>query len=161
MRTAIGLTDVRDRFIASDPGLLRLFSALSTVFAVVLTLGVLAAARAGVPILVAGALTAMVTTVAVTEPRLRDQALTLIAGVPVALATMALGSVLTPYRVLADAVFVVLIFGAIHIRRFGPRATTLGIFVFQLFFVTFACSRTPSISFFRFSIVPSRSYSGA
>ncbi|QRP45138.1 FUSC family protein [Amycolatopsis sp. FDAARGOS 1241] len=130
------MTEVRDRLIASDPGLLRLFSALSVVFAVVLTLGVLATAHAGVPILVAGALTAMVTTVAVTESRPRDQARTLAAGVPVALATIALGSALTPYRIAADAVFVVLIFGAIHFRRFGPRATTLGIFVFQLFFVT-------------------------
>ncbi|MFI5606312.1 FUSC family protein [Amycolatopsis sp. NPDC051903] len=136
MRYRLGLPEVRDRLIASDPGLLRLGSALSVVFAVVLTLGVLAAVRAGVPILVAGALTAMVTTVAVTEPRPRDQALTLATGVPVALATMALGSALAPYRIAADAVFVLLIFGAIHFRRFGARATTLGIFVFQLFFVT-------------------------
>ncbi|WP_433455324.1 FUSC family protein [Streptomyces sp. CA-142005] len=122
--------------MASDPGLLRLLSALSTVCAVLLTLGTLAALHAPVPILVAGALTAMVSTVAVIERRPHDQALTLAAGVPVALAVMAVGSALTPYRVPADVVFVVLIFAALHIRRLGPRATTLGVFAFQSYFVT-------------------------
>ncbi|MFE0054970.1 FUSC family protein [Streptomyces sp. NPDC059003] len=83
-----------------------------------------------------GALTAMVSTAAVTEPQPRDQALTLAMGVPVALAVMAVGSALAPYRVAADVVFVLLIFAAIHIRWRGPRAATLGIFAFQLFFVT-------------------------
>ncbi|MFD8077842.1 FUSC family protein [Streptomyces sp. NPDC059718] len=122
--------------MASDPGLIRLLSALSTVCAVLLTLGVLAALRAPIPVLVTGALTAIVSTVAVTEPRPRDQLLTLAAGLPIALATMAVGSALTPYRVVADVVFVLLIFAAIYIRRLGSRATTLGIFAFQLFFVT-------------------------
>jgi hypothetical protein len=135
-RSRVRPADVRDRFMASDPGLLRLQSALSTVCSVLLTLGALAALHAPVPILVAGALTAMVSTVAITERRPRDQALTLAAGVPVALAVLAAGSALTPYRVLADVVFVVLIFAAIYIRRLGPRATALGVFAFQLFFVT-------------------------
>ncbi|MEU6602983.1 FUSC family protein [Streptomyces flaveolus] len=131
-----GAAGVRDRFVASDPGLIRMLSALGTVCAVLLTLGVLAALHAPVPSLVTGALTAMVSTVAVTEPRPREQALTLAAGVPVTLAVIVVGSTLTPYRVVADAVFVLLIFAAIYIRRLGPRATTLGIFAFQLFFVT-------------------------
>ncbi|MFD9071643.1 FUSC family protein [Streptomyces lasiicapitis] len=122
--------------MASDPGLIRMLSALSTVCAVLLTLGVVAALDAPVPILVTGALTAMVSTAAVTEPRPCDQALTLAMGVPVALAVMAAGSALAPYRVVADVVFVLLIFAAIYIRRLGARATTLGIFAFQLFFVT-------------------------
>ncbi|MEI5098326.1 FUSC family protein [Streptomyces sp. PmtG] len=122
--------------MASDPGLIRMWSALSTVYAVLLTLGVLAALDAPVPVLVAGALTAMVSTVAVIEPRPRDQALTLAVGVPVALAVMAAGSALAPYRVVADVVFVLLIFTSLYIRRLGPRATALGVFSFQLFFVT-------------------------
>ncbi|MGW0084276.1 FUSC family protein [Streptomyces sp. NPDC003393] len=122
--------------MASDPGLLRLLSALSTVCAVLLTLCTLAALHAPVPILVTGALTAMVSTVAVTERRPREQALTLAAGVPVSLAVTAVGSALAPYRVPADVVFVALIFAALYIRRLGPRATTLGVFAFQLFFVT-------------------------
>ncbi|WP_338106307.1 FUSC family protein [Streptomyces alboflavus] len=130
------MTDAYDRFLASDPGLLRMLSALSTVCAVLLTLGVIAALDAPVPILVTGALTAMVSTAAVTEPRPCDQALTLAMGAPVALAVMAAGSALAPNRVAADVVFVLLIFAAIYIRRLGPRATTLGIFAFQLFFVT-------------------------
>lgn len=135
-RARTALADVWDRLVASDPGLIRLLSALSTVCAVLLTLGLLAALHAPIPILVTGALTAMVSTVAVTEPRPRDQVLTLAAGLPITLATVAVGSALTPYRVVADVVFVLLIFAAIYIRRLGPRATTLGIFAFQLFFVT-------------------------
>ncbi|QIB47446.1 FUSC family protein [Streptomyces aureoverticillatus] len=128
--------DIYDRFLASDPGMTRMRSALSTVCAVGLTFGILAALDAPVPILVTGALTAMVSTAAVTEPRPHDQALTLALGVPVTLAVMATGSALAPYRVAADVVFVLLIFAAIYIRRLGPRATTLGVFAFQLFFVT-------------------------
>ncbi|GHC83134.1 FUSC family protein [Streptomyces flavofungini] len=135
-RVRTRLADVYDRFLASDPGLIRLRSALSTVCAVGLTLGALAALDAPVSILVTGALTAMVSTAAVTEPRPRDQALTLATGVPVALAAIAVGSALAPHRVTADVVFVLLIFAALYIRRLGPRATTLGIFAFQLFFVT-------------------------
>ncbi|MEW2290756.1 FUSC family protein [Streptomyces sp. NPDC047841] len=122
--------------MASDPGHIRLLSALSAVAAVLLTLGVLAALQASVPILVTGALTATVSTVSVTEPLPRDQALTLAAGAPVALAITAVGSALTPYRIAADVVFVLVIFVAIYIRRLGARATTLGVFAFQLFFVT-------------------------
>ncbi|MET8981483.1 FUSC family protein [Streptomyces sp. NPDC004539] len=129
-------TDARERFLASDPGLTRLLSGLSAVCAVLLTLGVLTASDASVPILVTGALTAMVSTVAVTEPHPRDQALTLATGGPVALAVIAAGSALAPYRVVADVVFVLLIFAAIYIRRLGRRATTLGVFAFELFFVT-------------------------
>ncbi|GGR85973.1 membrane protein [Streptomyces aureoverticillatus] len=135
-RVRARLADAYDRFLASDPGLLRMLSALSTICAVLLTLGVMAALDAPVPILVTGALTAMVSTAAVTEPRPCDQALTLATGVPVALAVMAVGSALAPNRVAADVVFVLLIFAAIYIRRLGPRATTLGVFAFQLFFVT-------------------------
>ncbi|MFE1521234.1 FUSC family protein [[Kitasatospora] papulosa] len=135
-RARMGWADIHDRFLAYDPGLIRMLSALSTVCAAGLTLGILAALDASVPTLVAGALTAMVTTVAVTEPRPRDQALTLATGVPDALSVMAVGSALAPYRVAADVVFVLLIFAALYIRRSGPRATTLGIFAFQLFFVT-------------------------
>ncbi|MFE3875944.1 FUSC family protein [Kitasatospora sp. NPDC059146] len=135
-RTQSGPADAYDRFLASDPGLVRLLSALGTVGAVLLTLGALTALDAPVPILVTGALTAMVSTAAVTEPRPRDQALTLAMGVPVSLTVMTVGSVLAPYRVVADVVFVLLIFAAIHIRHLGPRATTLGVFAFQLFFVT-------------------------
>ncbi|MFD5065196.1 FUSC family protein [Streptomyces sp. NPDC058394] len=135
-RARMAWADIHDRFLASDPGLIRMLSALSTVCAAGLTLGILAALDASVPTLVAGALTAMVSTVAVTEPRPRDQALTLAMGVPGALAVMAVGGALAPYRVVADVVFVLLIFAALYIRRLGPRATTLGIFAFQLFFVT-------------------------
>ncbi|MEW2289474.1 hypothetical protein [Streptomyces sp. NPDC047841] len=138
--------------MASDCGLLRLLSALSTVCVVLLALGAwrpcsrsvpggpararcLAALHAAGPILVTGALTAMVSTVAVTEPRRYDQARTLAAGVPVALTTAVAGAALAPYRVPADVVFVLLIFAAMYIRRLGRRATTPGIFAFQLFFV--------------------------
>ncbi|WP_308437003.1 FUSC family protein [Streptomyces finlayi] len=113
-----------------------MLSALSTVCATLLTLGVIAMLDAPVPILVTGALTAMVSTVAVTEPRPRDQALTLAMGAPVALATMAVGSALAPHRAVADLVFVLVIFTALYIRRLGPRATALGVISFQLFFVT-------------------------
>jgi uncharacterized membrane protein YgaE (UPF0421/DUF939 family) len=127
--------DLWDRFIASDPGLIRLLSALNTVGAIIVTLGVLAALGTPVTLLVAGALAAMVSSFAISEPRLRDQAVTLALGLPTALASVSLATILTPYRITADLVFIALIFAAVYVRRFGERGTSLGVIAFQLFFV--------------------------
>ncbi|KAF4409756.1 FUSC family protein [Streptomyces lycii] len=120
---------------ASDPGLLRLMAGLRTVVSIGLTLLVLVLLGAPVMVQVAGALTALISTVAVSETLLKDQAVTLAFGLPVACAAVAAGTLLAPYRVVADIVFVLVIFAAVYVRRYGQRGKALGMISFQLFFV--------------------------
>ncbi|WP_069816055.1 FUSC family protein [Streptomyces sp. TP-A0874] len=121
---------------ASDPGLLRLTVGLRTVGAMVLTLALLAPFRPSAPLLVAGGLTAVFSTAVVREPLPRDQAVTLALGLPTACLSVTAGTLLAPYKVIADAVFVLVIFSAVYVRRFGQRGTALGLIAFQLFFVS-------------------------
>ncbi|MEU1627463.1 FUSC family protein [Streptomyces sp. NPDC020096] len=129
-------TDVWDRFVASDPGLIRLMAGLRTVASIVLTLLVLAAFQIPVNLLVAGAMAAMVATFAISEPLPRDQAVTLACALPTALAAMSLGALLNRYVIIGDLFFVALIFVAVYVRRFGERGTALGLVGFQIYFVS-------------------------
>ncbi|TXS22085.1 FUSC family protein, partial [Streptomyces sp. gb1(2016)] len=116
---------VWDRFAASDPGLLRLTAGLRTVSAIALTLVVLALLGTDVSHMVTGAMTAMTATFAVKDKLVRDQAVTLALGLPVSLAAMSLAALLNSRVVAGDLFFVVLIFAAVYVRRFGERATAL------------------------------------
>ncbi|MFD7923850.1 FUSC family protein [Streptomyces sp. NPDC059740] len=136
MHAVTRVTAAWDRFVASDPGLIRLMSALRTVLSIGLALLVMTALGVPVMLLVAGAMAAMVSSFAISETLLRDQAITLAAGLPTALAAVSLGTLLAPYRAAADIVFLLLIFGAVYIRRYGRRAQALGLMAFQLFFVS-------------------------
>nr|WP_167308748.1 FUSC family protein [Streptomyces tendae] len=127
---------MRDRVAASDPGLLRLTAGLRTVGAIALTLGVLALFGVDVKHLVAGAMAAMVATFAIREKEPVPQAVTLALGLPVALASVSLSTLLTSWVVVGDAFFVVLIFSAVFVRRFGDRGTALGLIGFQVYFVS-------------------------
>jgi Fusaric acid resistance protein-like len=129
-------TDLLDRVAASDPGLLRLAAGLRTVFAIALTVLLLALTGADVPHLVAGAMAAMVATFAVREKERSRQAVTLALGLPVALASVSLGALLRPHLLAGDVFFVALIFGAVYGRRFGDRGTALGLIGFQVYFLS-------------------------
>ncbi|MER6115896.1 FUSC family protein [Streptomyces sp. NPDC001743] len=126
---------VWDRFAASDPGLLRLTAGLRTVSAIALTLVVLALLDTGVTYMVAGAMTAMTSTFAIKDKGVRDQAVTLALGLPVALVAMSLGPLLASQVVAGDLFFVVLIFFAVYCRRFGDRGKALGLIGFQIYFL--------------------------
>ncbi|MCC5480829.1 FUSC family protein [Streptomyces sp. NPDC059680] len=133
-----------DRLAASDPGLLRLTAGARTVTAIALTLAVLAALRVPVPQLVAGAMAAMVATFAIREKQRAAQAVTLALGLPVALASVSLGTLLNQRVVVGDLFFVVLIFCAVYGRRFGDRGTALGLIGFQVYFLSLFVRATTS-----------------
>ncbi len=128
--------ELRDRAAASDPGLLRLAAGLRTVSAIVLTLVVLSLLHADVTHLVAGSMAAMVSTFAIREKPRTQQAVTLALGLPVALASVSLSALLNTRVLVGDLFFVVLIFGAVYIRRFGDRGTALGLIGFQIYFLS-------------------------
>ncbi|MEV5434257.1 FUSC family protein [Streptomyces sp. NPDC052701] len=135
---------LKDRVAASDPGLLRLTAGLRTVGAVALTLAVLAVLRTDVTHLVAGAMAAMAATFAIREKQRAAQAVTLALGLPVALASVSLGTVLNARVVVGDVFFVVLIFCAVYGRRFGERGTALGLIGFQVYFLSLFVGATAS-----------------
>ncbi|MEU6548593.1 FUSC family protein [Streptomyces sp. NPDC046859] len=134
---------LRDRVAASDPGLLRLAAAVRTVGSIALTVAVLAVLGTDLPHLVTGALVAMVSTFAIREKQRSRQAVTLALGLPVALASMTLASLLHHRVVAGDLVFVALIFCAVYGRRFGDRGTGLGLIGFQTYFVALFVGATP------------------
>jgi uncharacterized membrane protein YccC len=128
--------DLRDRYSASDPGLIRLSGALITVGGILLTLLSLSLLGTPVPLLVAGAMGAMAASFAISDPLPRDQAATLGLCVPTAFASSGLSALLHTNRVVTDLVFLALIFCAVYIRRYGPRGRGLGLIAFQLYFVS-------------------------
>ena len=127
---------LRDGVAASDPGLLRQAAGLRTVGAIALTITVLGLLGSDITHLVAGAMSAMVATFAIRETQRGPQAVTLALGLPVALASVTLGAVLSSRVVGGDAFFVVLIFCAVYGRRFGDRGTALGLIGFQVYFLS-------------------------
>ncbi|MFC9289246.1 FUSC family protein, partial [Streptomyces sp. NPDC057052] len=137
--------EVRDRVLASDPGLLRLAAGLRTVGAITLTLAVLSLLDADVTHLVAGAIAAMVATFAVREKQRGPQAVTLALGLPVALASVSLAALLSSHVVAGDVFFVALIFCAVYGRRFGDRGTALGLIGFQVYFMSLFVGATPRL----------------
>ncbi|MFF7976380.1 FUSC family protein [Streptomyces sp. NPDC007905] len=133
-----------DRLAAFDPGLLRLTAGLRTVTAIALTLTVLGLLRVPVQHLVAGAIASMAATFAIREKQRSQQAVTLVLGLPVALASVSLSALLNQRVVVGDVFFVVLIFCAVYSRRFGDRGTALGLIGFQVYFLSLFVNATTS-----------------
>lgn len=117
---------------------------LRTVGAIALALAVLGLLGADVGHMVTGAMAAMVATFALKEKQRREQALTLALGLPVAVAAMSLGALLSGHVVAGDVVFIALIFVAVYCRRYGDRGTALGLIGFQVYFVSLFVGATPS-----------------
>ncbi|HEU4362410.1 MAG TPA: FUSC family protein [Mycobacterium sp.] len=126
--------------VGSDPGLLRLRTAVrttATLGAALLVLYLLTRTT-GQPVTVAllGVVIAMISARAVNEPDPRRQQITMaLLPLPAALA-ITVSALLVPYRVAGDIVFVVIIFAAVYVRRFGSRGTALGMVTFMTYFFT-------------------------
>lgn len=130
----------RNWVIGSDPGLVRLRMATRTTAALgcsLLVLFVLTRAT-GQPLTVAllGVVITMVASRSVNEPGPRQQRITMaLLPVPAALAITA-AALLAPHKVTSDAVFVVVVFTAAYVRRFGARGRALGMVAFMAYFFT-------------------------
>lgn len=127
-------------FIGSDPGLLRLRMATRTTAALASALAILflLTKATGQPLTVAllGVLITMISARSVNEPDPRRQKITMaLLPLPAAL-SITLATLLAPYRVVVDAVFVVVVFIAVYLRRFGPRGVALGMVSFMSYFFT-------------------------
>lgn len=147
MRTAAGTewATLRDRFAASDPGLLRLTAGLRVAASIALALAVLAALDVPPPQLVTGAVAAMVATFSIREKERPQQAVTLALGLVAALVSLSVGTVLAAWiPVVGDLFFVALIFTAAYSRRFGDRGFALGLICFQTYFLSLFVHARPA-----------------
>lgn len=136
--------------IGADPGLLRLRMAGRTTAALACALAILylLTRATGQPVTVAllGVLITMISARSVNEPDPRRQKITmLLLPLPAAVAVSA-GTLLGPYKVVSDTVFVLVVFGAVYVRRFGPRGRALGMVAFMSYFFTlFLHARTTEL----------------
>ncbi|MGV0048788.1 FUSC family protein [Mycobacterium colombiense] len=126
--------------IGSDPGLLRLRMATRTTAALglsLLALFVLTRAT-GQPLTVAllGVVITMVASRSVNEPDPHQQRITMaLLPLPAAVSITA-AAVLAPHTVASDVVFVLVVFTAAYIRRYGARGRALGMVAFMSYFFT-------------------------
>lgn len=166
---------LRDRLVAADPGLTRLYMAARATGAVGAALGILLAVsgRLHLPLTVplVGAALGMTWAIAVNDPAPRDQRLTtLLLWLPAA-AMLTLGTFTAHDRFVSDALFVLILFASVYVRRYGPRGFAIGMvsvlaFFFSLFLrATFAqlpwllfalAVTTASTYVIRFFIFPDR-----
>ncbi|MEO3887020.1 FUSC family protein [Nonomuraea sp. B5E05] len=124
-----------ERLAVVDPGLMRLASAMRAVLGAAASLTVLTALGQSDTSLLVGGFTAMATSLAVSDLHPRNQLITLGLGAPLFLAALAAGAVLSPYPVTAGIVFLLLIYVAVHARRYGAIGQGAGVFGFMAFFL--------------------------
>ncbi|RYZ54099.1 MAG: hypothetical protein EOP07_16610 [Proteobacteria bacterium] len=144
---------LNNRLLTFDPGYLNLRSAFRGTLAVTASYFVMAAlakAFGSTPTLsFLAVLMTMMTVIVVNDSKLADQKITTLL-VPWPAATTAVLSVaLAPWAHARLAVFLIITFLAVSIRRFGPRWTGIGIVSFMAYFATlffpFHQSDIPSI----------------
>ncbi|MEJ5943900.1 FUSC family protein [Pseudokineococcus basanitobsidens] len=132
---------------ASDPGLVRLRTAATTLLALATSLGVLTAVMRvwGQPVTSAllGVVVAMISSVAVRGEDPRARGVTVALMVPVAGASVSLAAVLSSRMLLGDGAFVLVIVGAVLLRRLGPRGAPVGFVAFIGYFFALFLGATP------------------
>ncbi|HEY0226985.1 MAG TPA: FUSC family protein [Mycobacterium sp.] len=126
--------------IGSDPGLLRLRMATRTTAALACSLVVLSllTKATGQPLTVAllGVVITMIAARSVNEPDPQQQRISMaLVPLPAALSVIA-ATLLAPHPIAADVIFVVVVFGAVYVRRFGARGRALGMVAFMTYFMT-------------------------
>jgi uncharacterized membrane protein YccC len=128
----------RNWTIGSDPGLLRLRMATRSTGALATALLVLFALTKAtghsVTVALLGALITMVSARSVNEPDPHRQRVTMALLPLPSAASITAAALVTPHPVVGDVLFVVVVFIAVYLRRFGPRGTALGMVTFMSYF---------------------------
>ncbi|MGH3628660.1 MAG: carboxypeptidase regulatory-like domain-containing protein, partial [Sciscionella sp.] len=133
------LQGISDRLVASDPGLNRLRMAVKALVAVSSTLLVELAfatvtGQATLTAMLIGAVVAMMGSMALNDPTTRGKAITA-AFIPVAIAVGAApGTAVAPHHTLTLVLFVVVMFAAVFVRRFGARFFIYGFLAWMGYF---------------------------
>jgi uncharacterized membrane protein YccC len=136
------------RLVAADPGLRRARTATQVILAVALAVavGLPLLSVLGQPVIAVapGVVVAMVSTLAVREGGRAGMLTTLLMPVPASV-SFVLGAATRQTPLLGEAVFLVVMFVAVYVRRFGPRAFALGMAAFLGFFLTLVLAATPDV----------------
>jgi uncharacterized membrane protein YccC len=140
---------VSRRFLVdSDPGRLRLRSAAATTLALVLAMvAMLVFTRlTGQPITVAmlGTVAAMQASAAVKDRQQHSRVVTTLLLFFPAVGAVSVAAVLSQFGKVADVGFIVVLFGAVWVRRFGPRGNALGMIAFICYFFALFLRASPS-----------------
>ena len=129
--------ELRTKLTAIDPGLVRLRLAAIGTGSMALAAGITALiANQPVTVVLLSAVLAMICVVSVNEPELSRLRVTTALMIVPACAAVAAGTLLAPYHLPADVVFVAVMVVAVYIRRFGPRGFSLGMAAFNAYFFT-------------------------
>jgi uncharacterized membrane protein YccC len=142
------LTRTARLLVTSDPGRVRLRSAATTTLSLVLALvTLLALTRAsGQPVTVAmlGTIVAMQSSAAVKDRHQRSRVVTTLLLFFPAIGAVTLAAFLSPLGKIADVGFIAVVFGAVWVRRFGPRGNALGMVAFMSYFFSLFLRASPS-----------------
>ncbi|MDL5158660.1 FUSC family protein [Actinomycetospora termitidis] len=134
---------LRDRLLASDPGNVRIALATRAAVTLAVALGCSAllarllglAGTPAVVVIVLGAVLTMITTFTASDPTPAGRAVTQLC-LPVAmLVGLTLSTLVDRHRVLSLLVFVLVMFAAVWVRRFGPRAFACGMVAWMGYFI--------------------------
>ncbi len=138
----------RARFvIGSDPGRLRLRAAAATTLSLILAMIALLAftrvAHQPVTVAMLGTIVAMQSAAAVKDRQQHSRVVTTLLLFFPSIGAVALAALLTPLGKIADVGFIAVLFGAVWVRRFGPRGNALGMVAFISYFFALFLRATP------------------
>jgi uncharacterized membrane protein YccC len=136
------------RFLVySDPGRLRLRSAAATTLSLILAMVALLAlthvANQPIPVAMLGTIVAMQSSAAVKDRQQHSRVVTTLLLFFPAVGAVTLAALLSPLGKIADVGFIAVLFGAVWVRRFGPRGNALGMVAFISYFFTLFLHATP------------------
>lgn len=126
----MALSRLADRLVAADPALVRLYMAVRATASVGVALAILIALRRVLHFELSAALVGvplgMIGIIALTDTVHREQKrTTLFLSLPMA-ASIAAATFAEPYRFLSDALFVIVLFLGMYLRKYGPRGAASG-----------------------------------
>lgn len=141
------LTGTARFLVSSDPGRVRFRSAagttLSLVLAMVALLAFTRAAHQPVTVAMLGTIVAMQSSAAVKDRQQRSRVITTLLLFFPAVGAVALAALLSPLGKVADVGFIVVLFLAVWVRRFGPRGNAMGMVAFMSYFFTLFLRASP------------------
>lgn len=141
------LTRTARLLVATDPGRVRLRSAAATTLALVLAMVALLTLTRVIhqPVTVAllGTIVAMQSSAAVKDRHQRSRVITTLLLFFPAVGAMTLAAFLSPLGAVADIGFIVVVFGAVWVRRYGPRGNAMGMVAFMSYFFTLFIRAAP------------------
>jgi hypothetical protein len=147
MELAAAKGAARRFLVDSDPGRLRLRNASATTLALVVAMmSLLTFTRVEhQPITVAmlGTIVAMQASAAVKDKQQRSRVITMLLLFFPAVGAVSLAAVLSQFGKVADVGFIAVLFGAVWVRRFGPRGNALGMVSFICYFFALFLRASP------------------